>query len=413
MDWKYYETIMGRSKNKYKYYFGTYEYYDCAQTKLADKLPKSHLGWGKRAVEMRANKTHFDCFENDTLGLNDILQKYHVVDAFEKIKEDILVAGCGFIALSYDRVMPFTAEEATGTYSWRERNLKDGIAVFARNSENTVREHKPDAYIKYNTDSLIIKNGKNEKEEIIDNPTGRPLIGLFTYGATTKRPFGQSVLSLPARDAIIDASRTVRQAMIAAYYYNTKVDIILGADNDTPIEKIERETGDVLKVGTNEDGHIPQIGEFAQHAMAPFNDTILTAARNFCSATNLTLVNLGIATDAPQSTEALEIVSDDLKDDILAWQEELGGQMKYLAITLWMYENNIKEIDENIQTRINQIVPIWKPVYQADISKFGDGLTKVAQNMPNIVMARSIWRNLGLTSKEIDELIANAPDSSI
>lgn len=405
MDWDKYDRVLSRSREKYKFYFGKYEYYDCAKTKLAQKLPKSRLGWGKRAVDMRANKTHFDCFENDTLGLNEVLKKYCVLEAFEKIKTDILIAGCSFIAISGDRVMPFTAEEATGTYHWREQNLENGVAVFARDSKNTARESKPNAWIKYEGYKTTLHEDDNEVDETIANPTGRPLIGLLTYGSTTKRPFGQSVLSLPARDAIVDASRTVRQAMIAGYYYNTKVDVILGADNETPVETIKRETGDVLKVGSNQDGHIPQLGEFAQHAMAPFNDTILTAARNFCSATSLTLANLGIATDAPQSTEALEIVSDDLKDDILAWQEELGGQIKYFAVTLWMYDTKTSKIDDNLRAKINATTPIWKPVYQADISKFGDGLTKVAQNMPDIVKARSIWRNLGLTSQEIDALI--------
>lgn len=400
---KEFESAMSRSKEKYKFYLGTYDYHDCAKGKLATEVPKSRIGWGKRAVEMRANKTHFDCFENDALGLNDVLKEYRVIEAFEKIKGDILVAGCGFLALAYDRVMPFTAEEATGTFNWRDQNLKDGVAVFERDSKNTDRNYRPDSYITYDEGRTVIV--EKSKEKNLANHTGRPLIGLLTYGSTTKRPFGRSVLSKPVRDAIIDASRTTRQAMIAAYYYNVKVDVILGADTETAIDKIEAQTGDVLKIGTNENGNTPQIGQFAQHAMAPFKDTILIAAHNFCSDTKLNLANLGIDTDAPQSTEALEIVGDDLKDDILAWQEELGLQLRYFAVTLWMYKNNIKELDDNLQTKIDGTLPIWKPVYQADVSKFGDGLTKIAQNVPDIVKARSIWRNLGLSSKEIDMVI--------
>lgn len=406
---KEYSAAMSRAKEKYKFYLGTYEYHDCAKDKLATEIPKSHVGWGARAVEIRANKTHFDCFENDALGLNDIMKQYRVLEAFEKIKEDILVAGCGFLALAYDRVMPFTAEEATGTYSWRERNLKDGVAIFARNSRDTVRDNEPDSYIIYNEKQTKVFDGGSEKD--INHNSNRPLIAMLTYNSTTKRPFGRSALMRPVRDAIIDASRTTRQAMIAAYHYNTKVDVILGVDSETAVDKVETRTGDVLKIGTNEDGHIPQIGQFAQHAMAPFKDTILIAAHNFCSATKLNLANLGIDTDAPQSTEALEIVSDDLKDDILSWQEELGEQLKYLAVTLWMYKNDTATIDDNLQLKIDNTLPIWKPVYQADVSKFGDGLTKIAQNVPDIIKTRTIWRNLGLDSKEIDMIISSAEDS--
>lgn len=410
MNWNKIDEKLKRSREKYEFYLGTYGYHDCAKDKLAQEIPKSHVGWGRRAVEMRANKTHFDCFENDQMHLNDILEKYQVIPAFEKLKSDILVAGCGFLALAYNRVMPFTAEEATGTYSWREQNLKDGVAVFARETkENKVTETRPDVYMHY--DGSQTKTVSHNKEEVNRNVTGRPLIGLFTYNGTTKRPFGRSVLSRPARDAIIDASRTTRQAMIAAYHYNTKVDIILGADNETPVEKMETRTGDVLKIGVNAEGGIPQISQFAQHAMAPFKDTILLAAHNFCSDTKLNLANLGIDTDAPQSTEALEIVSDDLKDDILAWQEELGAQLKYFAVTLYLYENNIDKIDDNLQSIIDATIPIWKPVYQADVSKFGDGFNKIFQNVPNIVEARSIWRNLGLSSAEIDRLITSISNS--
>lgn len=388
MDWKGRESILRRSAEKYKYYLGVFDYRDFATGKVAEEMPRPHVGWGKRAVKMRANKTHFDCFENDALHLNELFEKYQVIEAFEKIKKDVLIAGCGFLAVSNGRVMPFTAEEASGTYSWREQNLESGYAVFARSSKDTPQPTKPDAYIEYNGRDTVIREHDSEKR--YENPAHRPLIGLLTYDSSTKRPFGHSVLSRPVRDAITDASRTTRQAMIAAHFYNTKVDVILGADVDTPIEKIESKTGDILKVGPNNDGQIPKIEALAQHVMAPFKDTIMIAANNFCSETDLSLANLGITTDAPQSTEALEIVNDDLKDDIIAWQKELGGQLKYFAVTLYMYDQKISKIDDNLQAKIDTTIPAWKPVFEADVSKFGDGLTKIAQNAPDIIKARSI-----------------------
>lgn len=405
-NWKNTYEKMNKSANKYKFYFGNYNYTDPTKGNLNRRIPRPRLGWGKRAVEVRANKTHFDCFENDTLKLNEVMAKYKINEAFEQVKEDVLVCGVGFLALAGNRVMPFTAEEATGTYDWYQQNLKDGIAVFQRASKVGPQLYAPDSYIEYTGGYTNICQDGEEDSGI--NITGRPFMGMLTYKSTTKQPFGRSVLSKPARDAIRDASRTVRQSMVAAHHYNTKVDVILGADGGTDVEKMESQTGDILKVGANENGQIPQIGQFAQHAMTPFTDTILVAARNFCADTKLSLANLGISTDAPQSTEALEIVSDDLKDDILEWQRELGEQLKYLAVTLWMKDNNTRTLDENLQQKVNATLPVWKPVYRADVSKFGDGLTKIAQQAPEIVKARSIWRNLGLTSAEIDTVIASA-----
>ena len=415
MDWNAIKNKLDSSKTKYSFYFGDYEYRDYSKGKMAKRLPRQHVGWGRRAVEIRANKTKFDRFENDTLGLNDIFAKYRVLEAFDKIKDDVLVCGCGFLALNGDRVFPFTAEEATGTFSWFEQNLRDGVAVFRPTSKKeygrigrTIPD-RPDAYVEYLPDRTIAHERIDGETitTVAPNGSGRPLIGLLTHKSTAKRPFGQSVLTKAARSAIIDASRTGRQAMIAAYHYNTKVDVILGADGDTAVDKIESQTGDVLKVGPNDNGQIPQIGEFAQHAMTPFSDTIMIAARNFCSDTKLSLANLGINSNAPQSTEALEIINDDLKDDIVSWQGELGEQLKYFAITLWMYENNIRVIDDNLREKIQDIKPVFLSVFRQDVSKFGDGLMKLADKAPDIMKSRSLWRNLGLTSAEIDDVIAS------
>lgn len=408
MDWNAINKKLNCSKTKYSFYFGDYEYQDYSKGKMAKKIPKQQVGWGRRAVDIRANKTKFDRFENDTLGLNELFTKYKVKEAFDKIKDDILVCGCGFLAVNGNRVFPFTAEEATGTFSWFDQNLKDGVAVFRTATRRRYGlPDRPDAFVEYLPDRTIAHEFVDGEEIITTavNGSGRPLMGLLTHKSTAKRPFGQSVLTKAARSAIVDASRTVRQAMIAAYHYNTKVDVIMGADSETAVDNIESQTGDVLKIGPNENGQIPQIGEFAQHAMAPFTDTILTAARNFCSDTKLSLVNLGISSDAPQSTEALEIINDDLRDDILSWQSELAEQLKYFAVTLWMYENGVRTIDNNLAEKIEAIKPVFLSVYRQDVSKFGDGLMKLAQQAPEIVRSRSLWRNLGLTSEEIDQVI--------
>jgi hypothetical protein len=408
MNWTSARSMMQKSQVKYAFYEGKFTYTDFATSAIARKMSKSRVGWGKRAIEMRANKTHFDKFENDTIGLNEVFNQYKGGEAFNKLKEDILVCGVGFLGFLGERIMPFTALEATGEYDWYEQNLRFGTAILQETPERGSynAERIPKTYVSYSRNSTeIFQDGVLAE---YNNPTGRPLMGLLTHKSTTKQPLGRTVLIGPARDALIDGSRTVRQAMIAAYHYNQKVDVLLGIDSETDVDKVETSTGDVLKVGTNEEGQIPQIGQFAQHAMAPFHETLLISARNFCSDTKLNLSNLGISSNAPQSPEALEIVGDDLRDDITEWQKEVGEQLKYFAVTVWMFKNNMTSIDAALQKKIDAIETAWYPIFRADVSKFGDGLNKIAQNAPGIVKQRSIWRNLGLRSEEIDSVIESA-----
>ncbi len=413
MDWKEINKNCAKSAEKYKFYFGTYDFQDFGKGKIAKQLPVSTIGWGSRAVEMRSNKTTFDCFENDDLKLTDIARKYHLYEAINRVKEDVLVAGCGFIGLVGDRVLPFTAEEASGRFDWREQNLSFGAAKFSDKvkEKGLYERSEPADYIIYEKTRTRIKMADIPEEEIIENPTGRPLMGLLTYRSTVKKPFGNSVLNPAARSAIIDASRTTRQAMISAYYYNSKVDVILGADSETDVETIETQTGDIVKISPNDNGQNPSIGEFAQHAMTPFTDTIEIAARNFCTATKLTLSNLGMSNGAPQSPEALEIVSDDLRDDIFQWHRDFGEQIKYFCLTLFMYENGLSRLDQNIIDKYDATIPVFKPTYRSDVSKVGDGIFKLAEKAPGVLFSRALWRNLGLDSQDIDIAIKSAQEN--
>lgn len=412
LNWKDIGNVLDRSTAKYPFYDGNYSYNDHSTSQIAQKLPMSRVGWARRAVDMRSNKTHFDKFENDILGLNSILEKYHVIKAFDKVKSDTLVCGVGFLALAGDRVMPFTALEATGTYDWYEQNLSDGVAVFREKSKKGGSSDKtPDSYMRFTQNKTIVFDNSEIVEH--NNSTGRPLMTILTHKSTTKQPFGRSVISKTARDAIIDGSRTVRQAMVAGHHYNSKVRAILGVDNESEVNKVEMKSGDVLTVGANQNGQIPQLGEFAQHATAPFDNTILISARNFCADTKLSLSNLAIPTNAPQSAEELEIVGDDLRDDIVEWQAEIGEQLKHFAVTLWMLDNNVTSIDDNLRAKINATSPVWMPVFRPDVSKFGDGLNKLAEKAPAIVKTRSIWRHLGLSSSEIDEVIKSTEENII
>jgi|GEM_PF-1495289 len=408
MNWKEINSKRQLPKKKYEFYEGTYDFEDFSRGKMAKLIPKSRVGWGSRAIEVRGNKTTFDCFENDELGLTEIAKKYHVYEALAKIKEDILVAGCGFMGLVGKRVLPFTAQEASGVFDWEEQNLSFGAAAFSdEKKESGVApsvDDTPKSYVIYEKTRTRIKL-ENQAEKEIANQTGRPLMGLFTYRSTTKHPMGRSVLNHAARDAIIDASRTLRQAMIAAYYYNVKVDALLGVDADTEIQRVEGQTGDTVVIGPNSDGEIPKIGEFAQHSMQPFKETIEIAKNSFCATTKLMPSNLGEQSNAPQNPESLEIISDDLRDEIIKWHEELGEQLKYFCLTLYMVDNNLTSIDPNLQAKYEATVPVFKPIYRADVAKVGDSVFKMAEKAPGILLSRRLWRTLGLDSEDIDRVI--------
>lgn len=396
-------------REKYTFYDGDFSFSDPGIDANFASF-SNRVGWAHRAVDMMSNKTHIDRFENDTLGFNELFLKYRGHQAFEKIKSDILVAGVSFMAFTGKRIVPFTALEATGTFDWNEDNIDQGVAVFRENtSSNSL--NSPDAYMIFRQNETIAFEGGDKDGVIVMNQTGRPLMTLLTHKSSTRRPFGHSVITQAVRDSIVGASRTTKQSEIASHYYNTKVRAILGVDPETDVNKLETRTGDMLMIGTNENGNVPSIGEFSQHALAPFKDQISIFAQNFCSETKLTMSDLGIATNAPQSPESLKIAKDDFMDEVHEWQTEIGNQLKYFMTTIYMFENNISQIDDNLRAKIDAINLVWMPIYRDDVSKFGDGLQKSAAVAPAIAKARSLYANAGFTSSEIDEIVASAKEN--
>lgn len=402
------DSVLRTSLTKYSYYNGTFPVPDI--TPIKTRFESSRVGWCARAIDLRTNKTNFDKFENDELGFNGLFNKYKVREALDKIQSDVLIAGCAFLAVSGDRVMPFTATEATGTYDWNNQNLSDGIAVYKSRTKKSLVDSviRPDTYIEYLPNQTILHQTAKDGSDITtvsNNPTGRPLIAVLTHRSSANQPFGRSVLRRAARLAALNASRTYKEMTIAGHFYNRKVNVILGADSESAPQTVERKDGDVLIVGPNENGQIPQIAEFAQHALAPFRDSIAQFREDFCSSTMLTAANLGKEGDAPQSPDQQRILSDDLIDDMQRWHREIGGQLKHFMTTLFMLENNLTAINEDLQAKIDAITPTWMPMLVTDLSKGGDAIIKLSTVAPAALKSRSIWRQLGLTSDEIDTIV--------
>ena len=401
-----------------------YLYYNADQpvTDLGISLPKKFagmkpgVGWASRAVNTIGDRLNFDGFANDNSGINDLFDK-GAKAILSKAKTDALIAGCSFIAIMPDgnggaKLLPFTATEATGDIDERTGLLDSGLAVVSWFTYSETRKDAkgwakvgliPKDYFVFS--KLWTAEFRNQNlVGVYNNPSGRPLLHVLTHRQSADRPFGKSRITNTVRRIVDEVGRLKVRYEIAAEFYSTPQRYINGlAEGAADDDKLAAAIGKIWTITKDDDGDKPEIGQLAQMSINQFSDQKKDLARDFCAETALTLRNLGYETANPTSAESLSAMSDDLLLEAQESQEELGREFKEIAISLRMVLNGTPQVPASLL----ELKPVWKPLFQIDIGSAGDAAFKLIQAMPELAGTTTLYRMLGMSIKEAEELIAN------
>lgn len=401
-----------------------YLYYNADQpvTDLGISLPKKFsgmkpgVGWASRAVNTIGDRLNFDGFANDNSGINDLFDK-GAKAILSKAKTDALIAGCSFIAIMPDsnggtKLLPFTATEATGDIDERTGLLDSGLAVVDWFTYSETRQDAkgwakvgliPKDYFVFSKWWTAEFRSQN-LVGVYANPSGRPLLHVLTHRQSADRPFGKSRITNTVRRIVDEVGRLKVRYEIAAEFYSTPQRYINGlAEGAADDDKLAAAIGKIWTITKDEDGEKPEIGQLAQMSINQFSDQKKDLARDFCAETALTLRNLGYETANPTSAESLSAMSDDLLLEAQESQEELGREFKEIAISMRMVLNGTPQVPASLL----ELKPVWKPLFQIDIGSAGDAAFKLIQAMPELAGTTTLYRMLGMSIKEAEELIAN------
>lgn len=402
-----------RTAQKYMYYDADQPLRDIGislPVKFANLRPG--IGWAKRAVNTLGSRLNFDGFSNDTFGVNELFSDIDAQRAISSAKDDALIAGCSFMSIANFggsiRFIPFTALEATGEIDVNTGRLKYGVAVTKwRTYDMTVDQNlwmpvgyvPQDYYLFLPWATVAFING--ELMSIEPNNTGRPLLQPFTHHQSANRPFGKSVITNSVRRIIDEVGRLKVRYEVAAEFYSTPQRYINGlAQGAEKDDKLDSQLGKVWTVTKDEDGEKPEIGQLAQMTISQFSDQKKDLARDFCAETGLTLRNLGYETANPTSAESLSAMSDDLLLEAQRCQDELGRQIKDLAITARL----VLDANDRTPDQLKNIQPSWKPIFQMDIGAAGDALYKLFEVMPELQGTVTAYKMLGMSVIEAESL---------
>ncbi len=397
-------------QNKYDYYNADNDTPDYGiSTPLRMRNLRPGIGWASRCVNTLGDRIVFEGFAKDTFGINDLLEQINGYSVLSKAKDDALIAGCAFVAVSDDGnggkvLIPFTAQEATGEIDQITGLLKWGMVVTKWHIPKPRKPgimYAPKDYIVFTPEySFVFQN--RVLVDAVPNYTGRTLLHPITRRASADRPLGKSRITNTARRIINEVGRMKRRLEIAEEFYSMPQRYITGlAEGAEKDDSMDSAIGRVWAITQDEDGNHPEIGQLTQLSIDGFETSKKDKARDFCAETGLTMRNLGYETANPTSGESLVAMSDDLLLEAQKTQEEMGKQFKEICITLRL------AIDNNnvVPTQLNEIIPAFKPIFAVDIGPAGDAMFKLFQAMPELVGTIEGYRMLGIGIRQAEELV--------
>lgn len=381
-----------------------YAYYDMkvSVSELSSILPKEFswlsysLGWCAKAVDSVADRLAFDCFANDDFGLNEIYRLNNSDVLMDDSVLSALISACSFLYIGqddtgYPTIQTIDGDNATGIIDPVTKMLTEGYAVLERDEHNNV---KAEAYFRPNQTDYY-ENGRHVDTFLHDAPFA--LLVPVINRPDAKRPFGHSRISRACMKITQAVLRTFRRMDVSAEFYSFPQKYILGLSDDAEFNNRAATMSSFLRVGSDEDGNKPSVGQFQQQSMTPYAEQLKAYASVFAGETGLTLDDLGFTTSNPASYDAIRASHEQLKLTARKAQRTFGvGYLNagYLAAC-------VRDRYTYDRRAFANTVPEWLPIFEPDAAALGaagDAIFKINQASEGFFGAHNIHRLTGMES---------------
>lgn len=423
-DMRVFRKLLGRllakqSRNKLRQ-----EYYDqkVSFKDLGISVPpqlrsmESVLGWPAKTVDVLADRIQFERFvapgqEEDPFGLNEIAVENDFSNGFSQAVTSSLTHSCSFITVTHGDAtvgepdilwIPKSAHAATGLWDNRRRALSAGLSVLSNSNGS------PEDMVLYLPEKTVyIRVGSNKKlyYDAVPNATGRVLMEPVIADADLRRPFGRSRISRAVMSLTDSAIRTIVRSEIGAEFFSAPQRYVTGADPDifeSATERWSAVISRVLTIGRDEEGNLPQMGQFSQMSMQPHTDQLRQWAALLAAESQIPLDELGFPSDNPSSDSAIQSQRDPLR---LAADRCIRGfqsSIHRLAVTSVMLRDGGQEPEG-----LRQVSGWFAPTLHVSDSAAADAVLKQVTVMPWLAESPVILEKLGYSQGAIERLLAD------
>ena len=369
----------------------------------------SKLGWCAKAVDSLANRLIFDGFDNDQFNIWEIFQLNNKDIFFDSAIRSSLISACCFVYISadedgYPRLQVIDGKNATGRIDPITNLLIEGYAILETDDKGNI---VTDAYFTGEKTEIYYKGQKDP--DVIDNDTGYPLLVPIIYRPDANRPFGQSRISRDCMDLQDKARFAITRMEVAAEFYSFPQKYVLGTSQDSGFDSIKAKYSQFLEITRDDEGNMPQMGQFTQASMSPLVEQLNTYAKAFAGITGLTTDDLGFISNNPSSAESIKAAHADLERLANKAQETFGSGF----LNVGLVAASLRDETHYKRNAFYETIPLWKPAFSMDnsaIGSFGDAVLKINQAVPDAINQKTIERMTGIPMDDPEEDIFEGLD---
>ena len=414
-----------KNEEKRKYYEG---HISVSEVNLGFALPKGIRGleigcaWGEKAVDVLASRSMFDGFVGKNGYAAD--QIMEIMDAnnlraeYMKACRDELKYGCTFATLSADpvlgcRIRFHSPETSAALWDGEKGRIACGFVIVDTVVDEKEKITWSPTVINYYTDTavwVLTKTDGKWTAQPYPHKMGRPLMEPLIWNASSDKPFGRSRLKRPVRDLIQQYIRTMANATIALEFSTAPQKYLLGVTDDQydaiVSDKFKQYVGSILVATTNPDtGQNPQVGQFQQGTIEPHVQMIRAIATKFCSATDLSVTDVGVVNDAnPTSAEAILAQTQALVLKAEQLNAGNGSSLNTIARMAMAIAGNTT-LDE-LTDEQNDVVAHFKNPAMPSVSVTADAAVKIASVRPEFASTDVFAEMIGFDQADIRRIKA-------
>lgn len=310
------------------------------------------VGWPAKAVDAMIDRTTLQGFTSTSgsTALNallmDIWESNRLAVEIPSAHTSTLIHSCSFIFVSRGVVAEGepevvisakSAEDASALWDARRRRVRAALSVDDRNPSTgdatllhlyfPAMEGRPGRVMRVSPNSW----GALEAVEV-STFSGPVPVEVIAYQPSLTRPFGRSRVTRAVMYQTDAAMRTMLRTEVGAEFFNAPQRYALGADEDAftdangnPVPAWTVMLGRLLALSRDEDGELPEVGQFQQQSMQPNVEQLRSIAQMFAAEVSLDVGSLGIVQDNPSSAEAIRARHEELGVKIENWRTAVLG----------------------------------------------------------------------------------------
>lgn len=401
----------------------------------------SVVGWCAKAVRAHSVRSTFEGYVLADGGtdpdLDDLARANSLSAAYKGLVTASLVHGVSAVTVMRGRegqpaakVRAYSAHQFCALWDKDAGGVACGIVLADTDRAGAATKyvaHFPDAVLTLERAVAPDASGRGERWEceVEANPLGRPLIAVLPHDPDLDRPLGHSLLTPELLGIVDKAMRDVLRMEIGAEFFTFPQRYALGVAEDlfsapgegpgcgegpegprapSPRAKWDAYVGAFLALTRDENGDVPQVGQFSPTSAENFTMTFENDAQRFSGATNVPLGQLGVLSNSYTSSDALGAANDPLILEVQAmnlrsraFMEEVGELM--LAVASGGPAAGLPERYRGLQAKMaDPSAPT--------LAARADGWTKLGAADASIVGTRVYYEGVGLDKPTIDRLFS-------